>query len=397
MMLVVAWSIETADYAPGLSILTPLVLCAVGVGYALGRMEWLPGTLAHGWSMVLGVAVTAVLATSVQGHHDPDALQGLGMADRLAHARDWYLAWISAARAGARMEEALVQFAFVVTMALLMWLLAYICTWFVVRYRSWWGATLPSGFALLFNLHQVRDADGVPVAVFLFCALLLAEQTHVTAQLDRWRADGVAFGTDVAFDYLRDGLLIAIVVVGAAWFAPATVVGHPWQRALRGWNASSDPVRERLARILPPPPMPSVRAGAAFGPSLPLGGSVTLGGQAIFEAQIDGAESAPRYWRMAVFDQYDGSGWHRTPGEITPADIVAADRAPWAATVPVSQTIRVFQDGTTQLVAASQPDRFDILVRLELDVLSEPPDLLTATSPQPLSVGATYGCVSLFL
>ena len=41
--------------------------------------------------------------------------------------------------------ELFFDLVFVFAMALLLWLISYVCIWFVVRYVSWWGAVLPSG------------------------------------------------------------------------------------------------------------------------------------------------------------------------------------------------------------------------------------------------------------
>ena len=396
MMLTVAWSIQAADYAPGLQILTPVVVGGVLMGALLGTAVWLPAGLAHGWSMVLGAAWTALLGTSaIARYAGREALAGQDLLQRLALVRDWYLAWLTAARSGAQMGEGVVQFAFVITMAVLLWLLAYICTWFVVRYVSWWGAVLPSGFALLFNLHQAPDEDMTALAFFLLCALLLAEQTHVTLQVDRWQRERISFGPGISLDLLRDGLVIALVVIGIAWLAPEQVT----VRGLRGLasNVSDRPrhLEQRLSELFPGPTILGRGSGLAFGDSMPLGGSVSLGGQAIFEAHVEGAPAPPRTWRMAVFDRYDGGAWHRTVAAEVPGDEVgpAWATAP-ASSVVVTQTVRVFQSGATQLYALPQPAGFGLPVTVQLGTGPAPESVLAVFSASPLGVGDTYAARS---
>jgi transglutaminase-like putative cysteine protease len=397
MMLTVAWSIQIADYAPGLYILTPVVLGGVLAGALLGSMTWLPAALAHGWGVVLGLATTALLSSSaLSGYVGQGGLAGQDLAGRLTAVRDWYLAWVSAAHSGAEMSSSLVQFAFVVSMAFLVWLLAYICTWFVTRYVSWWGAALPSGFALVFNLYQAPGEHTLGIAFFLVCALLLAEQAHLALQVERWQFEHIAFGPDVAADFLRDGLVIALVVVGAAWMAPERVSQQTLRQALSQWTGGPDAVQERLNRIFPGPTVPNRGGGTSFPASMDLGGSVSLGQQVIFEARVEGSDTPPRYWRMAVFDRYDGAGWSRTATSTTVVD--AADLAwtrEYLATTPVTQTARVFQGGATQLPAMPQPAAFDRAVRLEVGPADSPPDVHTVSAVTPLAVGDTYRVVSM--
>ena len=48
MQLTLAWSIDNAEWVPGLWILTPVVLGGVLAGALLSRWEWMPVLVAHG-------------------------------------------------------------------------------------------------------------------------------------------------------------------------------------------------------------------------------------------------------------------------------------------------------------------------------------------------------------
>jgi len=310
--------------------------------------------------------------------------------------RDWYVAWIEATRAGTPVGEDLVRFAFVLTMALLMWLLSYICTWFVVRYASWWGAVLPSGFALVFNLYQSPPDRLSGLAFFLLCALLLAQQTHTALQLDRWRREHIGYSPGIGLDFLRDGLVVAVVVIGLGWFGPSQVSSEPLHQVLARFARTSDEVSTRFNRLFPSLAYPARGGGgSAFGTTLPLGGSVALGQQAVFEARVVGAQTAPRYWRLAVFDTYDGQGWRRSTDTVLTGkefDLHLADDA--LMTVPVTQTIRTFLARTEQLYALPQPDGFDAPIQVEVARGDGVGDVMAVGSPAALSLGSRYEAVS---
>lgn len=161
MLLTVAWSIEAAQPWPGIGILTPVVIGGVIVGAILGAQQRLPTGLCHAWSMVTGILTTVVAAAFAIHTFETApaaALAQLSTYERMEVVRDWYLAWIELVRMPTPSYEAiqptlayapahqndLAHLFFAVTMAMLIWLLSYICTWFIVRYMSWWGRSSPA-------------------------------------------------------------------------------------------------------------------------------------------------------------------------------------------------------------------------------------------------------------
>jgi hypothetical protein len=340
--------------------------------------------------------VTGLLGTRVLPHHlAVEEVFVLSVAERTALVRDWYLDWLVAASGGGPVQPELIPFAFVLTMAALIWLLSYISTWFVVRYVSWWGAVLPTGFALLFNLYQAPQERLKAMAFFLLCALLLAQQTHVTLQIDRWRRERIKFSPGISLDLLRDAVVVALVAVVLGWMAPVSLSSDRLESAVRGFTGTSDGLRHRFNLLFPDLNYPTRGGGSAFGNEMPLGGSISLGQQAIFDAAVEGAVLAPRYFRMAVFDGYDGLGWHRAADGTESGGPFELDLTPdYRTTVPVTQTVRTFLDDTRQLYAMPQPDRFSIPVRVEVSHAGDSRDVLAVESQRPLPVGERYVAVS---
>jgi len=89
MLLAVAWALQaqTLNIA-GLHILTYVVLGGVVTGVVLGSLEWMPASLAHGWSIVVSIVGATFLATYVlRDYEDLAILETMSLLDRMAEVR----------------------------------------------------------------------------------------------------------------------------------------------------------------------------------------------------------------------------------------------------------------------------------------------------------------------
>lgn len=406
LMLSVAWSIALAQPGPAVGLLSFVVLGAVLAGALMGGLEWLPAGIAHLASMGAGAIWTSYLVGGRLQEFPSapaEALAGLGAMARMAQVREWYLAYVSAhpypdkalATLGLGPADAgdLMYFFFLVTMALLMWLLAYICTWFVVRYLSWWGAVLPSGFALIFNLTNSprHESHGWYLAFFLFCAFLLAAQVFSAVQVEHWRERHLGFSLDLPYELLRDAVLLAIVCLGLAALMPADMGMQPLQRGLRELMRSPKRAVSQQIRSWFPNMVGAGRGeGNSFGQKMSLGGSIDLGDTPVFELSIAEGLPPPPYYRQAVFDSYDGQAWLRRADqqETLPADRPLGE--PAQLTVPVTQTYRTLMPQTRQLYAAPAARQ----VSVDVDVSAALGEALTLDSRSNLPLGSSYTVVS---
>ncbi|MBK6768698.1 MAG: DUF4129 domain-containing protein [Ardenticatenales bacterium] len=395
MQLCLAWSIENAGWVPGLTILTPVVLGGVAVGAVLSAWRWMPVLVAHGWSAVIGTACTFYLATGLVSDYQsaPAGFDALPLTDRLAYVRNLYLAWPNVARSGMPLtsdQSDMMALFFTITMALLLWLLAYICTWFAERYISWSGAVLPSGFALVFSLYSARlNGYAAYIGFFMLCAFLLAARTHIALRLERWQAERIHHGSGMEFDFLRDSLVVAAVAIAVAFVLPGRIQSAVLRDLPATWSAMSERTRKLSGRYFPNLNYPIRGEGNSFGNAMPLTGSIELGSQPVFDVELDGQNGVPaRYFRMAVFDTWDGQGWRRTPDNQRTATALEPVGDAWAASRAVTQTVRTLKPGVTQLYALAAPDRFDIPTTLE--VAASGRDVLAIESGTALPQGGQY-------
>lgn len=406
LMLSVAWSIALAQPGPAVGLLSFVVLGAVLAGALMGGLDWLPAGIAHLASMGAGAIWTAYLVGGRLQEFPSapaDSLEGLGAAARMGLVREWYLAYVSAhpypanALPGLSLGPAdagdLMYFFFLVTMALLMWLLAYICTWFVVRYLSWWGAVLPSGFALVFNLTNSprHESHGWYLAFFLFCAFLLAAQVFSAVQVEHWRERHLGFSLDLPYELLRDAVLLALICLGLAALLPADLGMQPLQRGLRELMRSPKRAVSQQIRSWFPELVGAGRGeGNSFGEKMSLGGSIDLGDSPVFELSIAEGLPPPPYYRQAVFDRYDGQAWQRQADQQESLPEGSPLGQPAQLTVPVTQTYRTLMPQTRQLYAAPAAR----LVDLDLDVSTALGEALTIESRASLPLGSSYTVVS---
>lgn len=402
MSLIVAWSIEAADWAPGLALLQAVVIVGIVAGFVLSELP-IPGLVAHWFSTLVGIAWSAVLTsrllspttiTYTKVLPDEGALTWQIRFTELAY-RIWR--FIETARGGGVGQDNLV---FVLQMAILMWLVSYASAWFLFRLRSVWGAIVPSGFAMLLNLYYAPPTLYTWMALYLLCALLLIVRSNVFLQEWEWQQAGVGYAPDISFDFLRDGVIFAVIVILVAWIAPTTSAmprlyaivdrfNEPVYRFQREFN--------RLYSSLNYQPQPGP---AYFGDTLALLGPVNLGDTPVFDAVTEKG----RYWRGVVYDQYTGRGWVNTATSIT----VLADDDPrlqaaqdFQLRETVTQTIRVLQPGMTQIHTLPQPIDVSLPVRVEYSPIPEtrddgvrPLNVSIIQSRRPLEAGETYVALS---
>lgn len=399
MQLCLAWSIENAGWVPGLSILTPVVIGGVLIGAILSSWRWMPVLVAHGWSAVVGTACTFYLATGLVGGYDsaPSGFAEWPLLDRLAYVRATYIAWPAVARGGMPLSHAqqdMMALFFTITMALLLWLLAYICTWFAARYVSWSGAVLPSGFALVFSLYSAHLAnDSAYVGFFMLCAFLLAARTHLALRKERWQAERVHHGAGLEFDFLRDSLIVATLAIALAFALPGHVQSAILSNLPTTWSALSARTRQLSGRYFPNLNYPVRGEGNSFGDAMPLTGSIQLGNQPVFDVRLSGQSAVPaRYFRMAAFDTWDGQGWRRNAEEQRQADALEAIGSPWQSVTAITQTVRTLKPNVNQLYVLGTPARFDVATSLE--TAGGGRDVLAVDSRRPLPVGGGYEVVS---
>ncbi len=399
MMQSVAWLVQALDWTEGLGILTPIAILAVLTGAILGRQLWLPASLAHGWSTMIGLVATLVLGTFALAEYvnDPIELSQQPLVDQVGVVRDWFMEWLIVAVDGGAVPQTTARFVFVLWMAMLLWLVSYIAAWFLTRYVNWWGAVLPAGFAMLANVYNAPSSYLAYMAFFLLCAFVLAAQSHLALQQEEWQRRRIGYSPDIGLSLLRDGLMVAAAVIAIAWLAPEQPASHRLRDAVASARHRTSEFGDQFSRLFPELSYPARGGGTSFGIDMPLGGSISLGSHPVFDAAVEGLPNGARlrYFRLATYATYSGRGWQRRADtQIAGRGLNSSLATAAAATTPVTQTITTLVPGTEQLFAVPQPHSFSIPVTAEAAQGNERTDLVTIDSVVPLAIGDFYHVVS---
>jgi len=369
-----AWSIQAAKWSEGLTILPWVAALSVMLGFLLALSRW-PAFLANVYSLVTGfIAITLLVGTQLS----PD----LAWSDRVLELGLRVKQWVAIVLSGAANYDNLV---FVLELAVVLWLFGYLSAWGLFRRERIWWATIPPGVGLLSNLYYAPPELTMYFIVYLLLVLVLVVRTNFQRRVAEWARAKIRYTQDVSFDFLRDGILIALLVIILAWALPATTnvnalarigdrMERPWRYLQEEWN--------RMFSALT-----SYRESEemTFGRIKTFSGAVNLGDTLVMD--IESEEG--RYWRAAAYDFYGGRGWASTYEEIGALGKGASPIAPppYHLRKSLQQKVRLYLPSTHSIVAAPQLVSTD--VPTEAVLLYLPREGATAARP-PADIEISY-------
>ncbi len=383
----VTGSIDAANWADGLGILTFAAFSGLLVGIALAKLP-LRGLFAHTLSIGLCAPALALFASLLL----PNSLT---FKEKLIVLQERYLVWFSNIAAGKEGGDNLL---FVIQLALVMWIIAYTAAWFIYRRHQVWGAILPPGIAIVFNLFYAAPQNGMYFTLYLLSALLLLVRLNLHTLERWWRGAAIGYASDISFDFLLYGGVFAAALMVLIWLLPASVPGPSWFTFLEPLQTPWQAVEDQFTRAfstLRAVARPS--SNAYFGSTLTMGGPVQLGQQPVMDVTSD----AGRYWRATVYDKYTGIGWLNT--HVNAVNLSANDTRLEAfrdsLRIEVTQTVKVYLPDQNILFAAAQPLRFGVPteIRFGESPASDPQsafDLALVRARRSLQPGESYQVAS---
>ncbi len=362
MLFSLALSLRAGKWTDGLEVLGPIILGAFLLGVAMSFSRW-NGVVTFLYSLIVGTVWVLVWVS--QAPQIPNGLDASGQITTIGQSL-W--TWILALFGDEPVRNNLV---FILELAFLMWWLGYLSTWSVFREGRVWRAIIPIGLVLLVNLYFGSPDLGVYFAVYVLCALLLAVRSFLSEREIQWRIDRVRYPTDLQFDFLRDGLILAVVVLAIALLLPngggngvlaSTLdpLRAPWQDVQREWGRLFSSLNYRGPGAGDP----------VYSDTLTLGGARNLGDTVIMDVR----STAGRYWRAVTFDTFTGRRWMNTSTSVQSVNAANHVNTPeFEARQEVTQTITVMAPTGNVLFAASQPLRVSLNADADLNVVEQPP------------------------
>lgn len=366
MSLAVAWAIQAAEWAEGLSVLQGAVLLGGLLGIILGK-SGTPARLSHALSVLSGWTWSAYLTSRALGQ-STGLPWTIGVVELEVRLERFFIA----VSAGGGTAD---NYVFVLFLALSLWVMAYFAAWAVFRWQRVWWAVIVCGVAMLVNINYTLADLTAYLVLYLLSALLLVVRANLAYYEQEWRRAQVGYSTGLVSSFLQAGLAVSIAVILLAWLAPGALASRPLQPI---WDKLTEPWRrlqEESAALFQdlnyqnPAPLARMSERRMF-----FGGPVDLKDIPV----VDVVATSGRYWRVMVFHEYVGDGWLSND-----RDIMLVEENQRTLAFPklelrheVLQTITVHQDlGPDQgLVAAGQPLRVSLPIRAALSLGTDEED-----------------------
>lgn len=378
VVFVTIWSIQsvTPPWAPGLSILMTVTAVGLLLAYVSIQQGRLPGVLVHTGALALGI-IFAFLQT------DDVALGGNRQA-LLNHVVTWLRHALLAN--GASNDNAI----FLLFLAILTMLLAYITVWLVIRTRRPWLAVLANGVVLLINLNWSSADHAIFLALFLLVSLLLLVRFNLAENMRIWRAKGLRFSPDLSWDFMQAGAIFTVLVLLVAYNLPVGTASPAIVNALSSPHSPLTALQVRLEELFGGLTGKSGPGGAStgfFGGSLKLVGTVNLPETVVLTYTVPNANfDYSQYLVTETFDTYDGtSTWSQSTtqqatfrgNQIEPAPSTATQLDQYNITLdqlPTSGQLYLFAPGVV-------PASFSVSNDAELSIASNIPTSWLADPP----------------
>lgn len=400
--LLLAISLDAAGWVADMGLLVPVVLGALTMGTLMAYSRF-DGFFMLSHSLATGLAWVFYLMTGTVNHERRvTVFIDHGVPELQAQAYfllERWLEWVQAALNNSASND---NYIFVLEISFLVWWLGYLGAWMVFRYGNVWRGVIMLAVALLVNTYYAPDPVTGFLVAFCIVALLLLAWTNLIAHRQRWRTFRIAFNQDIAFDFMRTGVLYTLVIIAISFVAPTLGRNARFNQMLAPINASWEATTQEFNRLYEGLNRQERLVATGFTRSLSLSGARNVTDQAVF--QVESFQG--RYWRAVTFDEFTGRQWVNSAPTETEFD--ADQPIPsigWSNRKILTQTVTLL--ASTGGVVLAAPDVVRASVPLlgffmpvygsggETGALADVQNELTyIRSRVPLGVGDSYTVVS---
>lgn len=383
LLLSMAGALYTAGWSEGLDLVQAVVVISAVLGLLLALTRW-SGLFAAAYSFLASIPV---IVTLLHWSFFPD----LTLQEALIAIAQRNNAWLLALISGAPAADNLI---FVIQLCLLGWWIGHFAIWSLFRHQQVIHAIIPAGIGLLVVVYySTLNLNGYLI-VYLISVLLVAMSVELARNQARWRAFQIRYAPDIFWDFLKAGLVFALIITTVAWAAPSAVGRATMERMLRPFDAQWRKFEHEWSRLYKSLRYqgPPVRT-SKFGKSMGLGGPVNLTDRPIFEAEV----SRRSYWRGATFDFYTGQSWQSTDEDLIIIERNQAINEAWFTRyVEITATIRPLEADQDVIFGAPQMLRVSVPTNAEASRVTKEGELYVSLlrSRVPIGRDAPYQVVS---
>ena len=365
LLFSVTLSIQQAQWVDGLSILTPITIVGLGSGIILAKVRGVPRSLLDLVGLMLGVVTILLTVPSVMTDSKYTTIQ--------EKIQDLFLrtaAWVGVAVKQDWSDDLLV---FILSLAIVAWVLSYSSAYFVFKSRQLWWALVPNGVALLINLSYSPVPLNGFIIIFMFSALLLMIRFNLMLQEERWQRERVNYSPSLTWAFLWAGSAVSVVLAFAMWYVPTTAVNATLNDAWGNINKPWNDFQVSMSRLFPTIPSNQSLGGySSFNDKFTLGGALNLSDSTALVVK----SNQRLYWRAKTYDDYNGLGWTNTaastftilPNASSKLALEATNRlgSRDLARKEVTYTVQIKHPKDDILFAASRPVQLSTNSRLNV-------------------------------
>ena len=378
-----AASLIAADWTDGMEVLLTAGLLGVLVGLVISISHF-RGLTSH--------LLSAVYSIFWLGYVFAGPLPYESWRDRIVMLIVRINGWFALTFRGGTGRDSVL---FVLVLSLLFWWLGYIAIWNLVRHQRIWRALLPPVVPLIINTYYyVGPSRLAPyLMLYLLCALLIIARSYTVIQERRWDSERIGYNSDVRFDLLRSGVVLATVAIVLAWVAPTAATSEQayevWRRVEGPWRG----VEENFNRMF------STLRSQARSYGNPFGRMITLRGPRLLTDTpvLDVAAPPDKrfYWRGVVYDRYTGSSWINSDSDSVQLEAWSEPSLEtYSAREIVTQTFLLNLPVDTLIFAAPQPVRVSVATRADVRINSSGVEVSQLISARTMRKGASYQVIS---
>jgi transglutaminase-like putative cysteine protease len=349
MLVMLAWSVQRAEWVDHLDYLVPVALLAALAGALLGVARL---------SVVFVLPAAAILGAgfvlwTIGGEFYPE----LGQSGRLILLRGDALDWTRIVVDGGFAPQ-LSPYA--IGIGVLMWVTAFIASYTLYRHHRVLDSILLVGVALIANMSATFTDLFAYLVVFSIAALLLWLRIALVNREENWRIRRVNENLDVPAQIMRSGMTFIAGSIALAWVLTTVAVAAPLTKVWSNLDGLWTDVRTSLEGAFGGLAGADSRIqGTNFGTAFRVRGSWTSSDSPVMTV----ASQRGYYMRTVTYDIYTGHGWSSSEGSdrrvaagdrIFPAGLDTPER-PLAAFEIETVTVEMQRDGVRNVFTPGFP------------------------------------------
>ncbi|MCA9875816.1 MAG: transglutaminase domain-containing protein [Anaerolineales bacterium] len=346
LIIIAAVAIMQAELTAGTHVLPIVGILAIFSGLLLAKSRFSANT-AHLFALVYGLFVVFYMVGTTLPN---DMAWHTRIIDLVSRQTDWF----QKAFSGGTSRDGLV---FVLQTAVVFWLLGYTASWYTFRKPRVWRVILPTGLVLLSVVYYYYGPKPLLLylAVYIVVSLVFVARTFLVSQEQIWRSASVRYERGIRTNFIRSGLLAALILLIVAYPLPKLAASTAVNEALSGTRGPWREFQETWTRLFSALRAYGTATSDPYQETMALGGPRSVGNDLVMDVYVP--EPLPNlYWRAIAMDTYKDGGWSVSDGETTlhfPDDGML-QTPPLAGRETITQTVVNFLPNSSLLYGAPE-------------------------------------------